>query len=76
MAFTDRASPVVCQFAVCKPGSEKRPLATLGEVHAAASNWRQVALGAEVGLQAAELSDFAPAFEHEQMSAAAALLKR
>ena len=51
-------------------------LAVLGEVHAAVSNWRQVALGPEVGLRAAELDDFAPAFEHEQMDAAAALLGR
>lgn len=46
----------------------------LGEVHAAVANWRRVALDAEVGLCAAELDDFAPAFEHEQMEAAAALL--
>lgn len=51
-------------------------LAVLGEVHAAVSNWRQVALSLEVGLRAAELDDFMPAFEHEQMDAAAALLRR
>jgi len=51
-------------------------LTVLGEVHAAVSNWRQVALGPEVGLRADELHDFAPAFEHEQMAAAAALLVR
>ena len=51
-------------------------LAVLGEVHAAVSNWRQVALSPEVGLQGAELDDFAPAFEHQQMDAAAALLRR
>ena len=55
---------------------EAQALAVLGEVHAAVSNWRQVALGPEVGLRAAELDDFAPAFEHEQMDAAAALLGR
>jgi serine/threonine-protein kinase HipA len=49
-------------------------LAILGEVHAAVSNWRQVALGSEVGLCPAELDDFAPAFEHDQMDEAAALL--
>ena len=49
-------------------------LAILGEVHAAISNWRQTALGTAVGLHAAELDDFAPAFEHEEMDAAAALL--
>ena len=50
-------------------------LAILAEVHAAVSNWRQLALGPEVGLRAAELDDFAPAFEHEQMEAAAASLR-
>ena len=50
-------------------------LAILAEVHAAVSNWRQLALGTEVGLRAAELDDFAPAFEHEQMEAAAASLR-
>ena len=49
-------------------------LAVLGEVHAAISDWRRVALSAEVGLRAVDLHDFAPAFEHEQMEAAAALL--
>lgn len=48
----------------------------LGEVHAAVANWRQVAVQPEVGLRTAELDDFAPAFEHEQMDAAAALLGR
>lgn len=56
--------------------SEEQGLAVLGEVHAAVSHWRQVALGPEVGLRAAELDDFAPAFEHPQMDAAAALLGR
>lgn len=50
-------------------------LAVLAEVHAAVSKWRQLALGPEVGLRQAELDDFAPAFEHEQMEAAAAMLK-
>lgn len=47
----------------------------LGEVHAAISNWRQVALSPEIGLRAAELDDFAPAFEHEQMQLAGALVQ-
>ncbi|WP_168224930.1 type II toxin-antitoxin system HipA family toxin [Azoarcus sp. DD4] len=56
-------------------GLDEAPaLAVLAEVHAAVTNWRQVALSAEVGLRQAELDDFAPAFEHEQMAAAAALL--
>lgn len=55
---------------------EEQALAVLGEVYAAVSNWRLVALGPEIGLHADELDDFAPAFEHEQMNAAAALLSR
>lgn len=55
---------------------EERALTVLGEVHAAVSKWRKLALGPEVGLRAAELDDFAPAFEHEQMDAAAILLGR
>ncbi|KAB7603422.1 type II toxin-antitoxin system HipA family toxin [Verminephrobacter eiseniae] len=55
---------------------EQQALVVLGEVHAGVSNWRQVALGAEVGLPAAELDDFELAFEHEQMDAAARLLGR
>ncbi len=48
----------------------------LGEVHVAVSNWRRVALGAEVGLRASELDEFAPAFEHEQMEVSVSLLGR
>ena len=48
--------------------------AVLAEIHAAVSNWRRVALGPEVGLCPAELDDFAPAFEHEQMKAVATRL--
>lgn len=55
---------------------QDQALTVLGEVHAAVSNWRQVALGAEIGLRAAELDDFAPAFEHEQAAAAGVLVKR
>lgn len=55
---------------------EAQALAVLGEVHAAVLNWRQAALSQEVGLRPAALDDFAPAFEHEQMRAAAALLGR
>jgi len=56
--------------------NSQQALAVLAEVVAAVRRWRQLALGAEVGLAAAELDDFAPAFEHEQMDAAAALLGR
>lgn len=55
--------------------SQKDALATLAEVHGAVSSWRRVACGSEVGLQPAELDDFAPAFEHEQVSAASRMLK-
>ena len=51
-------------------------LAVLAEVHAAVSNWRQLALSPEVGLRPAELDEFAPALEHEQVDAVAALLRR
>ncbi|MCY1203200.1 hypothetical protein D9M72_147000 [compost metagenome] len=53
---------------------KKRALGVLAEVYAAVVNWRQAALGADVGLRANELDDFAAAFEHEQMDATAALL--
>ena len=46
----------------------------VGEVVAAVHQWRQLAQAPEVGLQARELDDFAPAFEHSQMDAAAGLL--
>ncbi len=59
-------------FALDKP----QALAVLGEVHGAVSTWRRVAMGSDVGLQPAELDDFAPAFEHEQMDAAGVLLGR
>jgi serine/threonine-protein kinase HipA len=55
---------------------EKQALAVLAEVHAAVVKWRQVAIGADVRLKPAELDDFAPAFEHAQIDAAAALLGR
>lgn len=51
-------------------------LAVLGEVHAAVADWRKLAVSADVGLKPQELDDFAPAFEHGQTAAAAALLGR
>lgn len=54
---------------------ENQARTILAEVHAAVSNWRRVALGPAVGLRAAELDDFAPAFEHEQMEVAANVLR-
>lgn len=55
--------------------TDEDALAVLAEVHAAVAKWREVALSPEVGLRADELEDFAPAFEHEQVAAAAALLR-
>jgi serine/threonine-protein kinase HipA len=54
--------------------SRDEALTVLTEVHAAVSNWRDLALSSEVGLRREELEDFAPAFEHEQMDAAQTLL--
>jgi serine/threonine-protein kinase HipA len=62
--------------AACFALDPEQALAVLAEVHAAVSNWRQLAISPEVGLRPAELDDFAPAFEHQQMAAAAILLKR
>lgn len=49
-------------------------LTVLREVHAAVSGWRKAA--AKVGLRPTELHDFAEAFEHAQMHAAAALARQ
>jgi serine/threonine-protein kinase HipA len=54
--------------------SRDEALNVLAEVHAAVSNWRDLALSPEVGLRREELEGFAPAFEHEQMDAAQSLL--
>jgi serine/threonine-protein kinase HipA len=54
--------------------STDQALEVLAEVHSAVSNWRGLALSSDVGLSAAQLDDFAPAFEHEQIEAAADLL--
>lgn len=50
-------------------------LVILREVYTAVAGWRTVALSRQIGLRMGELEDFAPAFEHEQMEAAAALLE-
>lgn len=46
----------------------------VAQVHAAASSWRQIARLPEVGLRPGDLEDFAPAFEHEQLKKARALV--
>jgi serine/threonine-protein kinase HipA len=48
----------------------------LEEVYTAVRGWRRVATSAEVGLKPRELADFAPAFEHEEMDAARAALRK
>ncbi len=48
----------------------------LGEVLQAVAQWRMEAQSAAVGLQPAELQDFAPAFEHEATATAKELLGR
>lgn len=49
-------------------------LTVLAEVHKAVTRWRSLAMSAEVGLSAAEVEEFAPAFEHSEMRRAQALL--
>lgn len=58
------------EFAV----SPQEALQILGEVVTAVSQWRKLALSADVGLTAAEVNEFAPAFEHSELEAAKALL--
>lgn len=55
--------------------TNKDAMAIVADVHAAVAKWREVALSPDVGLRTDELEDFAPAFEHEQMAAASALLR-
>lgn len=54
---------------------EAQALTVLAQVHTAVANWRRVALSGEVGLRQEELDDFAPAFEHEQMTLVDSLLR-
>lgn len=46
----------------------------LAEVLASVVRWKEVALSADVGLQAAEVADFRPAFEHVALKEAQSLL--
>ena len=50
-------------------------LRVLSEVYTAVRGWRAVALGADVGLQASQIEDFAPAFEHQEMEEAKRLVR-
>ncbi len=48
----------------------------LADVVKAVANWKAVALSPAVGLTASELEGFLPAFEHDQLNAAKALLEK
>ena len=48
--------------------SARDAVKVLAEVSGAVSRWRAEARGTKVGLSAADLDDFAPAFEHEAMA--------
>jgi serine/threonine-protein kinase HipA len=48
--------------------------AVLAHVVRAVRNWRELAVSPDVGMSKAELTDFAPAFEHDQVTAATTLL--
>jgi serine/threonine-protein kinase HipA len=56
--------------------NEEQALQTLSEVVDSVDTWRTVGAGAQVGLSAHELDEFAPAFEHAQTSQSKALLGR
>ena len=54
--------------------AEPEALAVLVDVHGVVTGWRSLAMSAEVGLTAAEVEEFAPAFEHAEMDRVKALL--
>jgi len=56
--------------------AEPEALAVLGEVYGVVTQWRSLAMSAAVGLTAAEVEEFAPAFEHSEMVRVKALLRR
>ena len=56
--------------------TKSESLAIVAKVHGVVSRWRSLAMSAEVGLSAAEVEDFAPAFEHSEMDKANALIRR
>jgi serine/threonine-protein kinase HipA len=58
------------RFSLDKPEA----LQVVAEVHEVLAQWRRVATSKEVGLTPSEVDDFAPAFEHSEMQAAAQLL--
>jgi serine/threonine-protein kinase HipA len=56
--------------------AEPEALVVLAEVLAAVTGWRAVATSTDVGLSAAEVEEFAPAFEHAELDKAKAVLSR
>lgn len=48
---------------------KRAALQALAEVYQAVSKWREAAASAEVAMTAADIEDFAPAFEHPQIEA-------
>jgi serine/threonine-protein kinase HipA len=50
-------------------------IAILKEVHGAVAQWRSLAMSPRVGLTAAEIEEFAPAFEHSEMARVKALIR-
>ena len=48
----------------------------LDKVYRAVKNWRNVGINPAVGMNPHNVSDFAPAFEHQQLKIAASILKR
>ncbi|MEI7437649.1 MAG: HipA domain-containing protein [bacterium] len=55
--------------------SEPEAIAVLGEVYAVVTKWRSLAMSVEVGLTAAEVEEFAPAFEHSEMGRVKSLIR-
>ena len=55
--------------------AEPEALAVLGEVYGVLTQWRSLAMSAEVGLTAADVEAFAPAFEHSEMVKVKALIR-
>ena len=55
---------------------ESLALKILAEVYCVVANWRAVALTPAVGMDAQDLIDFAPAFEHQQSRQTAKILNR
>ena len=54
--------------------TKSEALSVMAEVHHAVTGWRSLAMSDKVGLSAAEVEDFAPAFEHNEMERVRVLL--